>query len=210
MVEVLVSRGVKLTREQLREALEVEKNDRHLAEILISRNLVSGEDVARAIAEATSSEYVSLSEASVDPAVVNLVDEKVLRKHGALPLKVEGEHLVLAMSDPTNVLVLDGLKALSSYPIRPVVAAEESIGRLQDRMFWMGKEISKFLKADKPTMRHPVGSALSVSGAVDEGAPTARLANSIIRRALTDEAPNIHIESPTRRRLWCATGWMAS
>jgi hypothetical protein len=64
--ESLVLRG-KLTREQLRAALEIKENDpQRLGEILLSQKLVSGEDLAQAVAEATGFEYVSLTEGSVD------------------------------------------------------------------------------------------------------------------------------------------------
>lgn len=192
--EVLVSWG-KLTREQLRAALDLEQNDpKPLGEILLSRNLVSGEDLARAVAEATGFEHVSLSEGSVEPGAANLVDEKVLRKYGALPLRVEGGRLLLAMSDPTNVLALDDLKTLAGYPIRPVVATGENIRRLQDRVFGLGEEISEFLEADEGAVRPQVDNTLSISRADDEGAPAVRLANSIIRRALSEGASDIHVE----------------
>ena len=193
--EVLLSRG-KLTREQLRGALELAKNDhRRLGEILLSRNLVSGEDLAQAVAEATGFEYVSLSEGSVDPEALNLLGEKVLRKHGALPLRVEGGRLVLAMSDPTDVLALDDLKTLAGYPIRPVVAAEESIRNLQERVFGLREEeISEFLGTSESPVKSPTDNALSVSRGDDEGAPAVRLANSIIRRALAEGASDIHVE----------------
>ena len=191
--EVLVSWG-KLTREQLRAALDLEKNDhRRLGGILLSKNLVSGEDLARAVAEATGFEYVSLSEGSVDPAALDLVDEKALRKHGALPLRVENGRLVLATSDPTNVLALDDLKALAGCPIRPVVAAGESIRNLQDRVFGLGEDIQEFLGADEGPARPQAGDALSISRG-DEGAPAVRLANSIIRQALSEGASDIHVE----------------
>ncbi len=87
--EVLVSEG-RLSKEQLRGALEIEKSERRrLGEILLSRELVSGEDLARAVAGATGFEYVSLSEDLIDPAAIPLLGEKVLRKHGALPLRIE-------------------------------------------------------------------------------------------------------------------------
>jgi hypothetical protein len=87
--ESLVLRG-KLTREQLQAALEIKENDpQRLGEILLSQKLVSGEDLAQAVAEATGFEYVSLTEGSVDPAAVSILSEKVLRKHMALPLRIE-------------------------------------------------------------------------------------------------------------------------
>ena len=125
--EVLVSWG-KLTREQLQEALDPEKNGhKRLGEVLISRNLVSEDDLARAVAEAAGLEYVSLTEDLVDLATIPLLGEKALRKYAALPLKVENGRLVLAVSDPTNVLALDDFKTLSGRPIRPVVTLEEDI-----------------------------------------------------------------------------------
>ena len=129
--EILISRG-RLTQEQLQAALRLENKDHgRLGEVLLSQNLVSGEDLAQAVAEATGFEYVSLSEDSVDPAAIPLLDEKVLRTHVALPLKVEDGRLVLAMSDPTDILALDDLKTLAGYPIRPLVAAEEIDGAIQ-------------------------------------------------------------------------------
>ena len=191
--QVLISWG-KLTREQLRAALDLEKNDHgRLGEILLSKNLVSGEDLARALAEVMGFEYVSLSEGSVDPTAAGLVDEKVLRKHGALPLRVEGGRLDLATSDPTNVLALDDLKALVGYPIRPVVAAGESIRNLQDRVFGLGDDIHEFLEADESLIKPRAENASNVSLG-DEGAPAVRLANSIIRRALSEGASDIHLE----------------
>ena len=191
--EVLVSWG-KLTPEQLQTVLDLAKDDhRRLGDTLLSRNLVSGEDLARAVAEATGFEYVSLSESSVDPTAVSLLGEKVLRKYRALPLRVEGGRLVLATSDPTNVLALDDLKTLAGYPIRPVVAAEESIRNLQDRVFGLGEEISEFLETDEGPTRPQGDNTLDISRG-DEGAPAVRLVNSIIRRALAEGASDIHVE----------------
>ncbi len=196
--ESLVLRG-KLTREQLRAALETKENDlQGLGEILLSQKLVSGEDLAQAVAEATGFEYVSLTEGSVDPAAVSILSEKVLRKHMALPLKIENGCLVLAMSDPTNVLALDDLKTLAGYPVRPVVAAEKSIRNLQDRVFGIQEEIHEFLEAEEGVSMKPfMDGTLSISQA-DEGAPVIRLVNSIIRRALAEGASDIHVEPRAR------------
>ena len=196
--ESLVLRG-KLTREQLRAALEIKENDpQRLGEILLSQKLVSGEDLAQAVAEATGFEYVSLTEGSVDPAAVSILSEKVLRKHMALPLKIENGCLILAMSDPTNVLALDDLKTLAGYPVRPVVAAEKSIRNLQDRVFGVQEEIHEFLEAEEGVpMKPSTDGTLSISQG-DEGAPVIRLVNSIIRRALAEGASDIHVEPRAR------------
>jgi type IV pilus assembly protein PilB len=193
--EILVSRGT-LSQEQLRAGLEVKKTDpRRIGEILLSLGFVSEEDLAQAVAESCGLEYVALTEDSVDPAAIPLLGEKALRKYAALPLKVENGRLVLAVSDPTNVLALDDLKTLSRHPIRPVVAPEENIKKLQDRVFGIDEEISELVETsgDGSRQREDKGGTLSVSR-VDEGGPVIRLVNSIIRRALIEGASDIHVE----------------
>lgn len=190
--QFLVSRG-SLTQEQLRAALD-ESGSRRLDEVLLSKNLISGEELARAVAGATGFEYVFLSEDSVDSAVVTLLGEKVLRKYGALPLRLENGRLVVALSDPTDVLALDDLKSLAGYPIRPVVATAESVRRLQDRAFGLEEDVQEILEAEEGASVKPfVDDSVSVSRE-DEGAPVVRLVNSIIRRALSEGASDIHVE----------------
>ncbi|MCA1715860.1 MAG: hypothetical protein LC781_03030 [Actinobacteria bacterium] len=151
--EILVSRG-KMSEEQLRAGQEAKRTDpRRLGEILLSLGFVSEEDLARAVAEAGGLEYVVLTEDSVDPAAIPLLGEKALRKYAALPLKVEDGRLVLAMSDPMNVLALDDLKTLSGHPIRPVVALEEDIKRLQDRVFGIDEEVSELSETSEDGSR---------------------------------------------------------
>ena len=199
---MLVSLG-KLSEEQFKAVLEAKRTDpRRIGEILLSSGFVSEEDLARAVAQAGGLEYVSLSEDLVDPATIPLLGEKALRKYAALPLRIEGGQLVLAMSDPTNVLALDDLKTLSGHPIRPVVALDEDIKKLQDRVFGIDEEVSELIgtSGDGSRRRGDEGGTLSVSR-VDEGGPVIRLVNSIIRRALDEGASDIHVEPRTEELL---------
>jgi type IV pilus assembly protein PilB len=147
------------------------------------------------VAEAGGLEYMSLTEGVVDPAAIPLLGEKALRKYAALPLRIEDGQLVLAMSDPMNVLALDDLKTLSRRPIRPVVVLENDIKKLQDRVFGIDEEVSELIETseDGSRRRGDEGGTLSVSR-VDKGGPVIRLVNSIIRRALDEGASDIHVE----------------
>ena len=164
--EILVSWG-KLSEEQFDAVLEAKRTDprRKIGEILLSLGFVSEEDLARAVAEAGGLEYVSLTEGVVDPAAIPLLGEKALRKYAALPLRIEDGQLVLAMSDPMNVLALDDLKTLSGRPIRPVVVLENDIKKLQDRVFGIDEEVSELIETseDGSRRRGDEGGTLSVS-----------------------------------------------
>src|SRR5215211_8056490 len=128
--EILISGG-KISREQLEMALTLQRDDnRKLGEILLSLGFVTAEDLAQALAQHLKMEYVVISELSpdeVDAEVLRLLDERTLRKYMVLPLRFENGRLVVAMSDPNDLYVLEDLRMITKHPIRPVVATEEDL-----------------------------------------------------------------------------------
>ena len=122
--DVLVNQG-KVSEEQVRLALETQKNNprQDLGKILLSLGFISEADLAHAHAQRLGLNFVELSDRDIDRDVVALVPERLLRKHGAIPLRISrSRHLVVAMSDPSNLYALEDLRIISGYQITPVVA----------------------------------------------------------------------------------------
>ena len=194
--EALVSEG-KISPEQLEEARAIQREDgRQLDEILISMGHVSKGDLGEALAKRLRLEYVEITEQDVDRSAATLVDRRVLRKHGALPLRVEDGKLVVAMSDPTNFYALEDLSMLSGHPIRPVVALEDEIRRVFDRALAIGDEVTELLEdaAEEDTSLEAAGEVeLGVDGGSEE-APIVKLVGAILQRAVGEGASDIHIE----------------
>src|SRR3712207_4471426 len=87
--EVLVSEG-KITPEQLEEALTIQhEGGGDLGRGMNPFGHGSKADLAAALAKRLRLEYVEITENDVDRQAASLVDRRVLRKHGALPLRVE-------------------------------------------------------------------------------------------------------------------------
>jgi type IV pilus assembly protein PilB len=57
-------------------------------------------------------------------AIIDLVPKEVAEKHQVLPVNKSGASLIVAMSDPSNIYVIDDLKFLTGYNIEVVVASE--------------------------------------------------------------------------------------
>src|SRR5215211_8500325 len=146
--EVLVYQG-KISEEQMRLALETQKSHprQDLGKILLSLGFISGADLAHAHAQRLGLDFVELSDRDIDRDVVALVPERLLRKHGAIPLRISRtRHLVVAMSDPSNLYALEDLRIVSGYQITPVVASEDEIRNLQSKIFATGERITKILE----------------------------------------------------------------
>ena len=87
--DVLVYQG-KVSEEQVRLALEAQKDQprKDLGKVMLSLGFISGADLAQAHAQRLGLDFVELTERDVDRDVVSLVPERLLRKHGAIPLRI--------------------------------------------------------------------------------------------------------------------------
>ena len=74
---------------------------------------------------ASASTHVDLSIYKTDVAALNLISPPAARRLGSVPIGFDdGGHLLVAMSDPSNVLALDDLKLMTGHEVLPVVAAD--------------------------------------------------------------------------------------
>ena len=68
-------------------------------------------------------------------AAANLLSASAAKRYGAVPVAFVDEHtLLLAMSDPANVLAVDDIALLTRMDVKPAVASAEDIGALIGRM----------------------------------------------------------------------------
>jgi len=197
--DILISKG-KIDEDQLRHALEVQVERREeLGRVLVSLGYVSHKDLAQAQAHRFRLDFMELNDTDVDKSVMSLVEQKVLRKHNVMPLRVENNRLVVAISDPTNIFALEDLTMLSGYPVTPVVALEDDITTVHNKLFAISDKVSEFLEeASKDGFEQDLGELdLGVEESSDE-APIIRLVSAILTRAVGDGASDIHIEPQAR------------
>ena len=194
--DVLVYQG-KVSEEQVQLARAAQKDSpqKDLGKLLLSLGFISGADLAQAQAQRLGLEYVELTERDVDRDVVGLIPERVLRKHGAIPLRISPtRHLVVAMSDPSNLYALEDLRIISGYQITAVVATEDEIRNTQAKVFATGEQITKILEdAAGEGTAEDNELDLGIEAGPDEK-PIIRLVTSILQHAVGDGASDIHIE----------------
>ena len=141
-----MSEGV-ITTKQLEEAYRLGRQQRQgVGRTLLSLGYAGQSDLAKALARRLRLKFVELGVDDVDPDVANLVDKKLLRRYGMLPLRVEDGRLVVAMKDPANLHAIEDLRMLSGYTISPVVVAASDLRRVFDRLFGDGDEVAELLE----------------------------------------------------------------
>ena len=103
--------------------------------LLVSDGFLTEDQLARAIAERFGLDHIDLAVYRVDPDAAKLVAPAAVRRYRAVPVAFPGERtLLVAMSDPANVLAQDDIAVMTGYEIRPAVASPTDIDALLERL----------------------------------------------------------------------------
>jgi len=195
----LVREGL-LTEEQARSAIEDARKARMpLVSYLVQSRLVSARDAAHAAAREFGIPLIDLNAITPEREVVMLVQERLIRRHQALPLFKRGKRLFVAIADPTNQEALDELKFHTGLAVDAIVAEEDKLLRLIDRVLESADSTMADLALDEDLEN------LSITAADDEGqgeitesdaedAPIVRFVNKILLDAIKQGASDIHFE----------------
>jgi type IV pilus assembly protein PilB len=184
-MQALVSRGL-LTADQVSEALSRAAETGATVNEVLNDLVPSLGPVA-----GLSLPYVDLIDTQIDVAAVILVPESLSRRHGALPLGFDGDRLIVAISDPTNVIALDDLRTVTGRDLRLVLAEQAAIHDAWVRMGNLDRTTDLLEEAaDEDEDEVEFDAA--------QDAPIVRAINQIIAQAVQQRASDLHIEPQER------------
>ena len=186
-----------LTAEQLEQALTAKDATGHrLGEIVVGEGWVAASTVAVLLAEQHGLEYVDLGKTEIEPGVSHLLPEKYARRYEALPLRFLADDVVLvAVADPTNVVASDDLRLALGLNVRFAVAAATDIATAIDRTYRTSLDIGiaeDELDDDSTALEDILGGAAT-------SAPAINLVNSLISRAIDEQASDLHFEPQAKQ-----------
>jgi type IV pilus assembly protein PilB len=159
--------------------------------LLLDQKAITPEQLSRAIAERYGLDHLDLGVFKVDMGAVNLLTASVAKRYGAVPVAYVDEHtLLLAMSDPANVLAVDDIAMLTRLDVRPAVASEEDIQSLIGRM---NRYEDAVHEAVQESEEEGALEVVDLRESADD-APVIKLVHSIIADAAERGASDIHFE----------------
>ena len=152
----------------------------------------------RELAERLHLPYVDLASSGVEKVAAEAIPVHVLERVGALPYRIAGNQLKIAVADPTNVQAIDELRLATRYSLEIGVAPREEIDLELRRL---QKASEAWERAALVEEEFDLGDEVEEEGddlEADDGvsdAPLVRLVNSIILQAAEDGASDIHFDS---------------
>ncbi len=132
----LLVRNQLISDDQLAKAIaEQKKEGIRLGAALVKLGYVQEHDLASFLSKHYGVPSIDLAEFDIDPAVISLIPEEVAQKYQLVPINRAGATLIVAMSDPSNIFAIDDIKFMTGFNVEVVVAAEAAIKDAIDKYY---------------------------------------------------------------------------
>lgn len=189
-----------VAEDKIKEATETAiKQKIPLVTYLVQNDVVSARIISTAASDEFGTPILELGALSPDALPKELVNEKLVRKHRALPLYKRGTRLYVAVSDPTNLQALDEIKFNTGLNTEAIVVDEDKLDGAIDKYLEsqdtgfddLGDTDLDDLDIEAGT-DDDTGSDVTADAADD--APIVRFVNKILLDAIKMGASDIHFE----------------
>jgi type IV pilus assembly protein PilB len=193
--EMLIKKGM-ISEDQLRIALtEQKKSPVPLGKLLVQLGFLTEATVRDILSESLGQVSIDLSNTIVDPAALLLIPKETARRYHVLPVAVDREthKLMLAVSDPTNVVALDQIRALlkDEYRIEPLLARESDITLGIEQYYGFELSIDGILHEIETG---EIDYQSLQMGSEEYSQPVVRLIDALLNDAVKRSASDIHFE----------------
>jgi len=199
--QVLLARGV-VTAEQIEKALAEQREKGHrklLGELLVEMGYCTENQIASALAEAYDVPYAQVSPKICDVKAIELLPREFLEEHAVLPLFKVGDVLTVAVSEPTNVFLIDEIERISGCKVQVVCSTAKDIKAtvqtyLPAANVFVIDDIIDEEGLEDFTLIQNITQDISNLEEIAGQSPVVKIVNYLLYNAVRENASDIHIE----------------
>ena len=153
---------------------------------------------ARRLAERYRLEFVDLGQFSIDHELFRAIPADLMLRYGFVPYRRDGQSLVIVVSDPTDLPMIDEVAVQLASPIRVAVgtrSAIEAILKKSESSQRVLEEATESFKIQLLREDDTGEDQLTVDKLTADSSPVIRLVDTTIYSAIQRRASDIHIET---------------
>jgi type IV pilus assembly protein PilB len=134
--EILLEKGI-LNIDQLKKVWSIQRETgKKVEDILLELQYVSKKDLLDAAAVKLDMDYVELKDYNFrDYTIPTLIDQAMANRYCMIPIEKNGDSLIVAMKDPSDIFAVDDARLKTGFDIKPVVADPVEIEKLIQKVF---------------------------------------------------------------------------
>ncbi|MFA4987165.1 MAG: ATPase, T2SS/T4P/T4SS family [Candidatus Brocadiia bacterium] len=192
----------KVTQEQLTEARQRQQGTkRSLQEVLIEMKYVNEDDIFNWLRVFTNIPVLSLTNLAIPEDIAKLIDYEFTVANGVIPVRMDGADLVVAMSNPLDVNLVDDIRHMTGKNVKTVLSkhsevlkAIEVVNQFDDSVYEVMKNIISDDEDVSFTQEEEEQDGDSGQAEMGEESPVIKVVNMIFADAIRSGASDIHIE----------------
>jgi type II secretory ATPase GspE/PulE/Tfp pilus assembly ATPase PilB-like protein len=153
---------------------------------------------ARQLAERYRLDFVDMDEFRIDQELFRSIPADLMLRYSFVPYRREGKSLVIVVSDPTDLPMIDELSVVLGTPIRVTVGAPsaiQSILKKSESSQRVLEEATEGFELQVLKEEEAGEDSLTVERLTSDISPIIRLVDSTIFTAIQRRASDIHIET---------------
>lgn len=190
--DVLKEQGY-ISEEQLQKALEAQRRDKgkRLGEVLIEQGYITENQMLQAMAAKTNCQLVNIGTVQVNIDAVGKIPRQVAEKYCVLATEITGGKLQVVVNDPLNFYALEDVRQITGMELDILLSEKASLLKAIHLYYAeiTAKDAAKKANAEST---NDVEEMEIEEG--DGDTPIINLLNSLIQRAYSAYASDIHIE----------------
>ena len=200
--DLLIAAGT-ITQEELEKGLALQKEQKgRLGEVLISNGIITEQQLIEALQMQLGIEFIDLTKVNIPTELAQVVPKNIAKQYTVVPIRAVKDELYLAMSDPLNFYAIEEVRKAVRRKVVPVLATKDAIEH-SIQILYGNEGAARAIEE----MRREAGAGTEAAPETDtaftsnqlgddsvSNAPTIRLVNSIIERAVVERASDIHLE----------------
>ncbi len=198
--EILIEERI-LNKEQLKEAVATHKKyNMKLGQFLVAHGKVEDVKIVESLCTQFKVERYQSDKHPIDKKLVSLISAETAQKYKVVPLKKIGSLLILAVTNPCDIEMLDAIEAMTDCEINVVMCTDQELNHLISNLYGPNTGIGSVLEdlqvqsyneiqEKEAEMDLEVTSLKSQA----EDAPVVRIVNEILSQAIREGASDVHI-----------------
>lgn len=185
--DLIVDAGL-ITEEQLQQTLSEKTQGQKLGDALLQKGLITEQQLIEVLEVQLGISHISLYGYPFETNLFSLVSKEVAARNLLIPLRKEGDKLLVAMADPMDFFAIDDLRLSTGFQIDTVIATKDDIIRSINKYYNVDDEFDDLAETAKS------GDSSQQDSITDETSPIVKLVNQILLSAVSQKASDIHID----------------
>ena len=204
--QLLLARDI-VTAEQVEKALAEQRDKGHrklLGELLVEMGYCTENQIALALAQGYGVPYAQVNPKICDPKIIEILPREFLEEHIVLPLFKVNNVLTIAVSEPTNVFLIDEIERISGCKVQIVCSTSKDIkATLQTYLpaanVFVIDDIIDEEGLEEFALIENITQDISNLEEIAGQSPVVKLVNYLLYNAVRENASDIHIEPDDKK-----------